>query len=461
MINRKFVNRERELKILKEKAKSDNFELIILYGRRRIGKTTLLKKFLENKEHIYFLCSKRKLEYNLKKFSWKISDYLKIPRTEFNSFKEAFEAILSKNKKIIIAIDEFGYLVEKDEGILSDFQEIIDELLKSTKIKLILCGSIVSVMETQVLGYKSPLYGRCTLQIKLKPFVFEDIFKWFEKINFEDGIKIYGVTNNIPKYLEFFEGKNIEEEIKNNFFKCESFLYQDTINILSEELRDYTTYFQILEAIALGYTKITEIANYSFIHAKDVYSYIKVLEKMDIVKRETPLLSSRKSKRGIYKIKDNYFNFWFRFVSPYQDEIESFSLKEAVHNFEKNFNTYLGLVFEELITDLIRRNLVSIIPFTKIGKWWHKDKEIDIVALNEQTKEILFAECKWQTKVNAKKLCKELEEKAQYVQWHNDQRKENFAIFTKSFSKRINEFQGRKVYCFDLKDLEKATVLRN
>jgi len=348
-------------------------------------------------------------------------------------------------------MDEFGYLVEKDEGILSDFQEIVDEVLKDTKAKLILCGSYVSVMQGRVIGKKSPLYGRNTMQLNLKPLKFRHLFEWFPKIKFEDALKIYAVTSGIPKYLEFFEGRDVESEIAEKFFDSSSFLYNDAVNLLSEELRDYSTYFQILEAIALGYTKITEIGNYAFVEAKDVYFYLKNLMSLGIVERVIPILAPRKGRRGIYKIKDNYFRFWFKFISEFQEEIESYAQDIAIENFRKKFNTYLGEVFEDLCLELVKN--LRFLPFTKIGKWWHKDKEIDIVALNERTKEILFCECKWQSKVNAAKIIKELAEKAKYVQWHNEKRKESFAIFAKSFSRKIEEFEGKKVYCFDLKDL--------
>ena len=456
---RKFVNREIELKRIKNLLSSDKFEFVVIYGRRRVGKTALLKKVIENRKALYFLCARRNIKYNLRKFSYKVCEFLNIPKAEFKSFFDAFEAILSKERNPIVVIDEFGYLVEKDEGILSDFQEIVDEVLKDTKAKLILCGSYISVMQGRVIGKKSPLYGRNTMQLNLKPLKFKHLFEWFPKIKFEDALKLYAVTGGIPKYLEFFEGKNAEREIAEKFFDSSSFLYNDAINLLSEELRDYSTYLQILEAIALGYTKITEIGNYAFVEAKDVYFYLKNLMSLGIVKRVIPVLAPRKGKRGIYKIRDNYFRFWFKFLSEFQEEIESYAQHVAIENFRKKFNTYVGEVFEDLCLELVRD--LRFFPFTKLGKWWHKDREIDILALNEQTKEILFCECKWQPRVNAKKVCKELAEKAQHVQWNNEERKEYFAIFAKSFKERIDEFEGKRVYCFDLKNLERFINLDN
>jgi len=451
---RKFIDRERELRKINSLLNSNKFEFIVIYGRRRVGKTTLIKKLIENKKAIYFLCSRRSLKYNLKKFSHKVCEFLQIPKTEFKDFVDAFKAILSKKKrKPVIVIDEFGYLIEKDRGILSDFQEIIDEILKETNAKLILCGSYVSVMQAKVLGKKSPLYGRNTMQLNLKPLKFKCLFEWFKGIDFKNALKLYAVTNAVPKYLEFFEGRKIEEEIINNFFDSSSFLYNDVINLLSEELRDYSTYMQILEAIALGHTKITEIGNYAFVNAKDVYFYLKNLMDLNIVERIVPLFAKRKSKRGIYKIKDNYFKFWFGFVSEFQPDIESYNVGAAIKNFKKRFNDYLGEIFEKLCSELIKD--FNIFSYTRLGKWWYKDKEIDILVINEKTKEILFCECKWRDRIDVEKIVEELNEKSPLIKWNKGRRKESFAIFAKSFSKRIKEFKGKKVYCFDLKDLEK------
>jgi len=177
--------------------------------------------------------------------------------------------------------------------------------------------------------------------------------------------------------------------------------------------------------------------------------YLRTLKKMRIIKEERSVLG----KSRIIKIADNYFNFWIRFVHPFREEIEL-----GVFSFpEEKFNTYLGEVFEEVCKEFLIET--RFFPFTKIGRWWHKDREIDLVALNEKTKEILFGECKWQSKVNALKIAKELAEKSQYVPWHNGERKETFAIFAKSFSKKIEEFEGKKVYCYDLKDLKKFLIL--
>ncbi len=456
---RKFVNRSRELELLRRRYASSRHEVIVVYGRRRVGKTVLVKKSLEGYDHIYFLCSNRSIHYNLKKFSEKVSEHIGIPKTVFNDFRDAFKALLSKGDNIVVVLDEFGYLVEKDKGILSDFQEIIDELLANTRLKLVLCGSTISLMESEILGYKSPLYGRSTLQLKVKPLELEAIFEWFPNLEFEEAFKLYAVTGGVPKYLEFFRGEHVVEEIVENFFDPYSFLYNDALNILSEELRDYATYLQILEAIALGYNRITEIANYAFIQAKDAYFYLKVLRSLDIIERITPLLAPRKTKRGIYEFKDYYFYFWFKFLSPYQTDIEGYNPQPAIENFHTRFNEYLAKVFEKTARDIVLK--LSIIRPTRIGKWWHKNVEIDVVALNDNTREIIFGEVKWSDNVDPEKEAEKLVEKANYVEWSKSNRKEYLLLIAKSFKYKIDEFMGRRTYCIDLVDLEKLFKTRD
>jgi len=457
MIRKKFVNRREELCILERCYKRRGFEFVVITGRRRVGKSRLLEEFLKNKPSIYLLCENRPYFYNLRKFSKIISEYFNLPEVTLNSLRDCFELITKiykEGKKLVIVIDEFSYLVKQNSEVVAEMQSIVDEILKDKNIMLVLSGSAVSLMQKELLTYSSPLYGRTTANIFLKPLSFDYLSEWFPKNRVEELIKIFSVADGIPKYLEFFEGRDVEKEIKENFFNPHSFLFREMIQIISEELRNTGLYISILEAISKGKNKVVEIANYAYIKASEVTSYLNILQNIGLVKRIVPLFG----KKGIYDIADNYTRFWFNFVSPHYSEIEEGFADNALNDFEKNFNLYLGRIFENLILRLIRSGFVKLpISFTKIGRWWHKDNEIDIVALNESTKQILFAECKWQSNVNAKKITKELAEKSKYVDWCNEERKEYFAIFAKSFSKKIDEYKGRKVFCYDLRDLERIS----
>ncbi|MCD6464112.1 ATP-binding protein [Candidatus Woesearchaeota archaeon] len=459
MIRKLFVDRKREIQFLESRYKQPGFEFIVLSGRRRVGKSRLLEEFCKDKPNIFLMCENRKFQYNLDKFNLRIAEFFNISKPNFNSFTECFEFITktyNSNKKLVVVIDEFSYLAKNPE-IVAEMQGIVDEVLKDKNVMLVLSGSIISLMEKHLLSRSSPLYGRTSGTVSLKPLKFKHLFEWFKNKGFETVFKIYAVADGIPKYLEFFKGVNIDREIVNNFFNSSSFLFREAYQLLSEELREPETYIQILEAIALGNNKVVEIANYSYMNARDVSVYLTRLINLGFVKKSFPVIGKTR-KRPIYEIKDNYVNFWFNFVSKYFSEIEADNAQVAISEFKKRFNTYLGKAFENLVLEIIKDS--KIFTFTKIGKWWFKDKEIDIVALNEEKKQILFGECKWQGNVNAEKIVKELAEKSQFVQWFNNERKESFAVFAKSFKKRLKSFEGKPVYCFDLKDLEKLFKAR-
>ena len=433
----KFVDRKEELKALKSLQTA-----AIIYGRRRVGKTALIKEFIKDRKAFYFLCQKNKIEAEferfLNKFNRTFSRYI-----EAKNFEEFFESI--KKEEMIIVLDEFSYWVEKNPGIPSLFQYIIDEILREGKIKIIFCGSLISTMES-LLSYKNPLYGRIKLKIKLEPLKFKFLKEFLPKYSLEDLIKVYSCVGGIPAYLqEFDKDLSVYENLDRLFFNKFGFLYEDAERLLKDELREPEIYFRIIESIASGETTLGKISSKAFVSITNLPKYLRTLKKMRIIKEEKSVLGKNK----VIRIADNYFNFWIKFVHPFREEIEL-----GIFSFpEEKFNTYLGEIFEGVCKEFLIET--RLFPFTKVGKWWHKDKEIDLVALNERTKEILFSECKWKDRVSPKKILEELVEKSQYVQWHNKERKESFAIFAKSFSKRIDEFEGKKVYCFDLKDLER------
>ena len=460
MAIKKFVDRKEELKFFEKKFKSDKFEFILLTGRRRIGKTRLIKEVIKDKEAIYLISSLRGSAYNLKKFSEKVCSFFNYPSLNFNSFFELFQFIVKQKENVIVVIDEFGYLIEKDKGIVSDFQEIIDELLIKTKIKLIFTGSYVSLMEKELLNYKSPLYGRTTGVLKLKPISFFYFKDFFPDVNLENKFKIFSICDGIPKYLEFFEGKNLEKEIIENFFNDTSFLFREAYQLLSEELRELTNYSLILEAISLGKNNVNEISNFTKIESKDLSFYLRVLQDLRIIKRITPF-SLKKEKKGIYVFNDNYFFFWFYFISPYYSNIEAGFVKEAINNFKKNFNTYLGRTFEILVERILKeKNFLPFEPF-KFGKWWWRDKEIDLVAFNEQERKIAFLECKWQELriSDVKRIVRELEEKIDYfyqkTKLNRNELREYLGIVAKEMNKKAKKWLKENGYLvYELKDFK-------
>ena len=422
----------------------------------------MIKNFLKDKKSIYFLCDKSGTARNMERFKKKIFEYYNEPIIASDDIEEIFSYIAKKIKeKIVLVFDEFSYLIEKDDSIPSIFQVICDELFKDKNILLILCGSSISMMEHGILSSKSPLYGRKTAHIKLVPIRFKYFNDFFPKNNIEENIEFYAVLDSIPFYLEkFSDEKSIFDNVGEQIFDKMGNLYEEIDFLLREELREPDVYKTILSAIASGKTQVVDIANKSNIKVQDMDKYLKVLIRLGIIKKEHPV-TRVKSKKSLYFIDDNFFNFCFIFSEPYKSSLEIGEIGNVENKLESNFSAYVGRKFEKLVkNEIIRRT--KIIEIEKVGRWWghyrneigeRKEIEIDITALDEKTKEILFAECKWQSRVNALKVVKELSEKTKYVDWFNDSRKESYAVFAKSFSKRIKEFEGKKVYCYDLKDM--------
>ena len=228
-MNRIFVNREKELKFLADKYRSKGFDFIVIYGRRRVGKTELVKQFIKDKRNIYFLADKRGTEFNINRFKEKISELLDEPRVELETFEEVFSHLLKKigGERLIICIDEFSYLIEKDDSIPSVFQLIIDEILNKSNIMLILLGSSVSLMESGVLSSKSPLYGRRTGQFKIEPLSFANVLEFFPNRELSENAVIYAVFGGIPFYLNKVDSKSVLENIKSLILKKGEILYEE------------------------------------------------------------------------------------------------------------------------------------------------------------------------------------------------------------------------------------------
>ncbi len=445
----KFKNRTREIKEIQDILETENFEFIIIYGRRRIGKTELILNTTQNKKRVYYLAVG---EHNLDRFYNVCGNYDSNILTLKKSYENLFNYL--KDKVDIVIIDEFQNVIQEDPNILNLFQSIIDLQLTDSNLKLFILGSSVSIISSKVLNYRSPLYGRRTGSIKLKPINFYDFKEFFPQTDIKERIEIYGFADGIPYYLNKID-KSFWDWLSRELSK-ESSLFRDEVDFLMRyEFSRPGTYKLILEAIAFGKTKLNEIKNFIKIKRTDISPYLKNLIDVDMVKREVPITENVNSRRGRYYLKDNFLKFWFRFIYPNLSSIEEGFFN--INIIKNNYSHYLGKVFEDVVKNFIIR--AKMFDFTKIGRWWWKGHEIDLIALNEGTKEIIFIECKWQENINAVEIVKNLEDKTIHVKWNLEDRKELYIVFAKTFFRKITKYNGIKVHCFDLSDLEKKTVL--
>lgn len=434
-----FINRERELSALKKFWQEKNAQLIVIYGKRRVGKTELIKQFIREKPHIYFLAQKINEHENLKLLGEAAGEYFDndiLKRKGFENWKWVFE-YLRKNVKerTVFVIDEFPYLAEANKGISSVFQSGWDEYLKNTPVFLILCGSSISMMEDEVLSYKAPLYGRRTGQIFLKPFPFFEAKKFYPNTSFARCLGLYSIAGGNPSYLKIFNPRlSLETNIKRNILQPEAFLYNEVEFILREELREPRNYFAILKAIALGRNKISEIVNETGLPKGILHKYLFILEDIHIIRKEVPVTEKNplKSRKGIYKLQDQFFKFWFKYILPNKGNIEEGRVDLVLKKIKDDFNLIVSENYENAAKEVINNHKSRFFPINKIGRWWDRNEEIDIVVLNEEENKILFGEVKWSNKPVGVDIYNSLKRKSLKVELHKDRRNEYFCLFSKS-----------------------------
>ncbi|MBI5636312.1 ATP-binding protein, partial [Candidatus Micrarchaeota archaeon] len=383
--------------------------LAVVYGRRRVGKTELIKEFTKAKNHVYFLATLQSKEEVVKNFSLKAAEFFQDkaaqaqPHVTWNGFFEYLaKEIKARKKPIILAFDEFTYLIQQDRATPSVFQYHWDETLKNLPVMLILCGSYVGMMEKEVLSYKSPLYGRTNRRLQVTQLDFKHVREFAPQYSKKQLVELYAILGAVPFYLRQFDSsKTPLENVEQAFLDKTKSLYNDGLLMLREELKEPRNYLSILKAISFGKTTQKEIADNAHLEPLLVGKYLDVLKGMKIVSRLVPATEKNpeKSKKGLYRITDNYYDFWLKFVYPYAEYVEEGRCSELMKNIiSPSFNAYVGRSFEALAKKkLVELNQQGKLPFSfeRIGGFWHGDCEIDLVALNEKTKEILFAEVKW------------------------------------------------------------------
>ena len=464
----KFYNREQEFELLDNISENAGFKLIVIYGRRRIGKTRLVREFLKDKEFAYIFVPKYKTK---DLFLKELSQNLGIPR--FTAVYDLIKYLFDTKKYVFF--DEFQNFYYIDKAIYSDFQQLIDEYKSMEKdTKVFVSGSSFSLMKKTFVDYAHPLYGRADILLKLPPFDLKTVRDILVDNNIkskEELIRYYAVFGGIPKYYEFLdmpEASSFEELARLLFFDKRMPLLKDEGRavLVSEFGGEYKTYFSILEAIASGRSTLSQIADIFEGKSTTASRYLDIIRKeYEVVTRETPITEDpRKSRSGIYRIRDPFLRFWFAFVKRYESYYEQDRTTELFRFFNENFNTFVGFAFEDMVKDFLENNSNrQPFQFERIGRQWGRIKdtpkgkntyEIDIVALNNGTKEILFVECKWKNvnENDAGKILADLKEKSCFVKWNNDVRKEYFGLVAKKIEGK-EHLRDKGFVVFDLDDL--------
>lgn len=402
-----FIGRDKELSALERLYKSDKFEFVVIYGRRRVGKTALINHFIDDKKSIYFMGVESNEKQNLENLSKSIIEFSSGIQTEtyFVSYQAALEYAfqLAEKERVILTIDEYPYVARASKSLASTLQMLIDKYKDTSKLMLILCGSSMSYMEDHVLAYKSPLYGRRTAQMKIVPFDFEECCSYLSALSDEDKALIYGIVGGTPQYLLQMSDKlSVEDNIKNTYLNPMSFLYEEPVNLLKQEVREPAIYNAIITAIATGHSRMSEISTKVGESTTVCSGYIKNLINLGIIKKETPY-GEKASKKSIYSIEDNMFYFWYRFVLDNTSVIIRGATDLVYKRIEAQLSDYMGRVFEEICMQYLWKQLLKgnmPIEFVSLGRWWGNDPrkriqtEIDIMG-EQDSNSAIFAECKW------------------------------------------------------------------
>lgn len=421
-----FIGREAELKFLQDKYEEKKGQLIVLYGRRRVGKTETLREFCRQKRHVFFSCTQSTDRVQLAKFSKQIlredipaKQYI----SEFSDWEKAFRAILDLpygEKKKLIVIDEFPYLCRGNKSIPSILQNLWDAELKDSNVMIVLCGSAMSFMEKELLAEKNPLYGRATGIYKMKEMGFYDAARFFPHYSEKDKVLVYAVLGGIPHYLNQFSPElSVAENIKRNILTKGSVLYSEVEFLLHQELRETPIYNSIIEAVALGNTKLNEISQKSLVEDTSKTSvYLKNLIELGIVEREFSVDAGMKEKantnRGTYRLTDHFFRFWYAFGFANLSQLEDGDV-EGVYEYlvAPALQEFASLAFEDVCREFVRElQKKNALPFryTRLGRWTGKttvrdknaenglrtaETEIDILGIGRDAKEYLVGECKF------------------------------------------------------------------
>lgn len=433
------MNRERELGVLKDFASRPGFQFLPIYGRRRVGKTALIRKFMEKQGGIYFLCRQVAEKVQLTSLAAVVGEYFEDPfviQRGFGSWDQFFDYLTSrtsqKPEKLVLVFDEYPYLTASTRGISSIFQQAIDEKLGQLNILLILCGSHMGMMEREVLAYPAPLYGRRTGQLQVTPLDYTDVAGFFPGHSPRDQVSLYAVCGGIPAYLEKFDpGLSVRDNLIRNFGREEEFLAQEPEFLLRQELQEVRYYYSIVLSLAKGNRKLGHIVNDTGLDKALIGKYLKVLNDLRIVEREVPVLEANpaKSKKGLYRIQDNLFDFYFRFIFPNRHllglEDGNRLYKEKI---EPEFDQYVSFKAEEAARSILRREFPQL---ERIGRQWDRNTEIDLLALDPDDKLHVVAEVKWwkRKKVGLSEL-RELQAKASNFEL--DQKKLKYALFSAS-----------------------------
>lgn len=454
MSEKRFVDRVQEMNTLENEYNRVESSLVIIYGRRRVGKTSLINEFIRRHDgfNLYFLATQESELQNLTAFKMQVAEktgneLLKSADVDWLTVLKILADYKTEERKIIV-LDEFQYLGSANSAFPSIIQKAWDTVLKDANVMLILCGSLVTLMKQQTLEYSSPLYGRRTAQIKLKQIRFSYYGEFFPSLSEEELIPFYAVTGGVPKYVESFENSgDVYEAIRKNILNRQSYLYEEPYFLLQNEVSEIGSYFSVIRAIAMGNHKLADISAYINIKQTSLTKYLKILMDLDLIEREVPVTEKNpeKSKMGLYRITDNFISFWFQFVYPYRSFLERGEESYVMEQLQKMFvPNYASFIYEEVCREKMWQFASDGIwdfRFDRIGRYWGPIcGEVDLLAIDTAGRNMIIGECKYSNSPKGLEVLHSIEEKADKLKNSAGCDNIKYIIFSKSgFTKGLLE----------------------
>ena len=446
MKTKNFIDRIPEMETLEKEYARKKSSLVIIYGRRRVGKTSLINEFLKSHpaNNMYFLATQESELQNLKAFRMQVAELtgnelLANSDADWLTTLKIFAEFKTESRKILV-LDEFQYLGNSNSAFPSIIQKAWDTILKDSNIMLILCGSLVTLMKQQTLDYLSPLYGRRTAQIKLKQIRFPYYGKFFPEKSEEELVPFFAVTGGVPKYIESFENaSNIYDAIEKNVLNAQSYLYEEPYFLLQNEVKEIGSYFSLIKAISTGNRKLSDISANLGVKQTNLTKYLKVLTDLDLVEREVPVTEDKpeRSRSGLYRITDNFMAFWFQFVYPYRTYLERGETEYVLSQIKQKFiQNYASYVYEDVCREKMWEFASADLwdfRFDKLGRYWGSlCGEVDILALDTNEKNMIIGECKYSESEKGLGALHDLQSKADILSKHTQSASTKYVIFSKS-----------------------------
>ena len=419
----RFIGRNRDLNTLDRLWQGSSAELLVVYGRRRVGKTRLLTHWLNQKPEarsLYWVAQPSAPTEQLRQFSQALVRFENpdstLPETfSYQSWQLALEQVarIAERERFVLVIDEFTYLLARTPELAGLFQNTWDHLLKQRNLLLILCGSHLGMMQRHVLSYQAPLYGRASAQLRLQPLPFGITRSYFPKYNAAERVALYSMFGGIPAYWERVDQSlTISENIRLQLLTPNNLMQAEPRLLLQDFVREPDNYIALLLAISNGYRTQKEMMTFTGLAQGHVSSYVSTLESAEFVERRVPITAGPRSRQSRYHVIDPYLRFYYRFLASRQAQLALGVQEPALQEIQRHLLDFIGTyTWEELCREWVlragAREQIPLMP-DQVGSYWDKTSQIDVVGLNRMEKTLVLGECKWSPKQMGRKVIETL-----------------------------------------------------